>query len=134
MSITTNHDAARELYLYAANNWETCTRSIQPTAANMDRKRARGTFDPEWAAVAFASCAEFGARQYDIKPGDIVMVKRFGACKVLSTGPKNFKHNGGFDCIVITSSYAEIESIGGNSDGEEGEPEVTLDEFASKFS
>lgn len=70
----------------------------------------------------------------DIKPGDIVMVKRFGACKVLSTGPKNFKHNGGFDCIVITSSYAEIESIGGNSDGEEGEPEVTLDEFASKFS
>lgn len=64
MSITTNHDAARELYLYAANNWETCARSIQPTAANMDRKRARGTFDRERAAVAFASCAEFGARQY----------------------------------------------------------------------
>ncbi len=49
--------------------------------------------------------------QENIKPGYIVKVKHFGACRVVSTGPKNFTYQTGVSKIVLTAAYAEINSI-----------------------
>ena len=49
--------------------------------------------------------------QDNIKPGYIVKVKHFGACRVVSTGPKNITYQTGVDGIVLTAAYAEIGGI-----------------------
>lgn len=49
--------------------------------------------------------------QDNIKPGYIVEVKHFGACRVVSTGPKNITYQPGVDGIVLTAAYAEIGGI-----------------------
>ena len=49
--------------------------------------------------------------QDSIKPGYIVEVKHFGACCVVSTGPKNITYQTGVDGIVLTAAYAEIGGI-----------------------
>ena len=49
--------------------------------------------------------------QEDIKPGYIVKVKHFGACRVVSTGPKNITYQTGVDGVVLTAAYAEIGGI-----------------------
>lgn len=49
--------------------------------------------------------------QDNIKPGYIVEVKHFGACRVVSTGPKNITYQTGVDGIVLTAAYAEIGGI-----------------------
>lgn len=49
--------------------------------------------------------------QENIKPGYIVQVKHFGACRVVSTGPKNITYQTGVDGIVLTAAYAEIGGI-----------------------
>lgn len=49
--------------------------------------------------------------QENIKPGYIVEVKHFGACRVVSTGPKNITYQPGVDGIVLTAAYAEIGGI-----------------------
>lgn len=49
--------------------------------------------------------------QDNIKPGYIVEVKHFGACRVVSTGPKNITHQTGVDGVVLTAAYAEIGGI-----------------------
>lgn len=57
---------------------------------------------------------ELGGVRYsseDIKPGYIVRIQRYGACRVLSTGPKNFTYQTGMDGIALTAAYAEIETI-----------------------
>ena len=49
--------------------------------------------------------------QNNIKPGYIVEVKHFGACRVVSTGPKNITYRIGVDGVVLTAAYAEIGGI-----------------------
>ena len=49
--------------------------------------------------------------QDNIKPGYIVEVKHFGACRVVSTGPKNITYQPGVDGVVLTAAYAEISRI-----------------------
>lgn len=49
--------------------------------------------------------------QENIKPGYIVEVKHFGACRVVSTGPKNVTYQTGADGVVLTAAYAEIGGI-----------------------
>ena len=49
--------------------------------------------------------------QENIKPGYIVEVKHFGACRVVSTGPKNIAYQTGIDGVVLTAAYAEIGGI-----------------------
>ena len=49
--------------------------------------------------------------QENIKPGYIVKVKHFGACRVVSTGPKNITYQTGVDGVVLTAAYAEIGGI-----------------------
>lgn len=49
--------------------------------------------------------------QENIKPGYIVEVKHFGACRVVSTGPKNITYQTKVDGIVLTAAYAEIGGI-----------------------
>lgn len=49
--------------------------------------------------------------QENIKPGYIVKVKHFGACRVVSTGPKNITYQAGADGVVLTAAYAEIGGI-----------------------
>lgn len=49
--------------------------------------------------------------QENIKPGYIVQVKHFGACRVVSTGPKNITYQPGVDGVVLTAAYAEISGI-----------------------
>ena len=49
--------------------------------------------------------------QENIKPGYIVKVKHFGACRVVSTGPKNIPSQTGVDGVVLTAAYAEIGGI-----------------------
>lgn len=49
--------------------------------------------------------------QDNIKPGYIVEVKHFGACRVVSTGPKNITYQTGVDGVVLTAAYAEIGGI-----------------------
>lgn len=49
--------------------------------------------------------------QDNIKPGYIVNVKRFGNCRVVSTGPKNITYQTGVDGVPLTASYAEIRSV-----------------------
>lgn len=49
--------------------------------------------------------------QDNIKPGYIVDVKHFGACRVVSIGPKNITYQAGVDGIVLTAAYAEIGGI-----------------------
>lgn len=49
--------------------------------------------------------------QENVKPGYIVQVKHFGACRVVSTGPKNITYRTGVDGIVLTAAYAEIGGI-----------------------
>ena len=49
--------------------------------------------------------------QGNIKPGYIVKVKHYGACRVVSTGPKNITYQTGVDGIVLTAAYAEIDGI-----------------------
>ena len=38
-------------------------------------------------------------------------VKHFGACRVVSTGPKNIAYQTGIDGVVLTAAYAEIGGI-----------------------
>lgn len=47
----------------------------------------------------------------NIKPGYIVEVKPFGACRVVSTGPKNITYQVGVDGVVLTATYAKIGGI-----------------------
>ena len=49
--------------------------------------------------------------QENIKPGYIVQVKHFGACRVVSTGPKNITYQTGVDGVALTAAYAEIGGI-----------------------
>ena len=49
--------------------------------------------------------------QENIKPGYIVKVKHYGACRVVSTGPKNITYQTGVDGVVLTAAYAEIGGI-----------------------
>lgn len=49
--------------------------------------------------------------QENIKPGYIVEVKPFGACRVVSTGPKNITYQTGVDGVALTAAYAEIGGI-----------------------
>ena len=49
--------------------------------------------------------------QENIKPGYIVKVKPFGACRVVSTGPKNITYQTGVDGVALTAAYAEIGGI-----------------------
>lgn len=49
--------------------------------------------------------------QDNIKPGYIVEVKHFGACRVVSTGPRNITYQTGVDGVVLTAAYAEIGGI-----------------------
>lgn len=49
--------------------------------------------------------------QENIKPGYIVQMKHFGACRVVSTGPKNITYQTGVDGVVLTAAYAEIGGI-----------------------
>lgn len=49
--------------------------------------------------------------QENIKPGYIVKVKHFGACRVVSTGSKNITYQTGVDGVVLTAAYAEIGGI-----------------------
>lgn len=49
--------------------------------------------------------------QENIKPGYIVEVKHFGACRVVSTGPKNITYQTKVDGVVLTAAYAEIGGI-----------------------
>lgn len=49
--------------------------------------------------------------QENVKPGYIVQVKHFGACRVVSTGPKNITYRIGVDGVVLTAAYAEIGGI-----------------------
>ena len=49
--------------------------------------------------------------QGNIKPGYIVKVKHYGACRVVSTGPKNITYQTGVDGVALTAAYAEIDGI-----------------------
>lgn len=49
--------------------------------------------------------------QDNIKPGYIVEVKHFGACRVVSAGPKNITYQPGVNGVVLTAAYAEIGGI-----------------------
>ena len=49
--------------------------------------------------------------QENIRPGYIVKMKHFGACRVVSTGPKNITYQTGVDGVVLTAAYAEIGGI-----------------------
>ncbi len=49
--------------------------------------------------------------QDNIKVGFVVKLSRWGACRVVATGPKNFTYQTGHDGIALTAAYAEIESI-----------------------
>ena len=49
--------------------------------------------------------------QENIKPGYIVEVKPFGACRVVSTGPKKITYQTGVDGVALTAAYAEIGGI-----------------------
>lgn len=49
--------------------------------------------------------------QENIKPGYIVKVKHYGACRVVSTGPKNITYQTGVDGVALTAAYAEIDGI-----------------------
>lgn len=60
-------------------------------------------------ALAALGGVEFS--QENIKPGYIVEVKHFGACRVVSTGPKNITYQAGADGVVLTAAYAEIGGI-----------------------
>ena len=46
-----------------------------------------------------------------IKPGYIVRLERWGDCRVVSTGPKNFTYQTKLDGVALTGSYAEIVAI-----------------------
>lgn len=59
--------------------------------------------------------------QENIKPGYIVKVKHFGACRVVSTGPKNITYQTGVDGVVLTAAYAEIGGIV-SAEGKAAEP------------
>ena len=49
--------------------------------------------------------------QDNIKVGFVVKLSRWGACRVVAIGPKNFTYQTGHDGITLTAAYAEIESI-----------------------
>lgn len=57
-------EAARELYLFAMNDFQTYENAYKPTTKNMARKIARGTFDKEKAVIAFDHVATFAAKRY----------------------------------------------------------------------
>lgn len=59
--------------------------------------------------------------QENIKPGYIVQVKHFGACRVVSTGPKNITYQTGVDGVALTAAYAEIGGIV-KAEGKAAEP------------
>ena len=47
----------------------------------------------------------------NIKPGYVVKIKPYGACRVVSVGPKNITYQSGVSGIVLTAAYAEIGGI-----------------------
>ena len=49
--------------------------------------------------------------QENIKPGYVVKIKPYGACRVVSTGPKNITYQSGVSGIVLTAAYAEVGGI-----------------------
>lgn len=49
--------------------------------------------------------------QDDIRPGYVVELPVYGACRVVSVGPKNFTYRTGTDGIALTAAYAEIKCI-----------------------
>ncbi len=66
----------------------------------------------------------------NLKPGDIITLRRWGRCKIISTGPKNVKYkiltdDGRMDMFTLQAAYAEILSK------EEPEPaeQITLEEI-----
>lgn len=59
-----DRDAARELSLFAENDYVTYTQAIQPTISNLRRKIQRGTYDRQKALVAWVHVAEFAAKRY----------------------------------------------------------------------
>lgn len=57
-------DAVRDLHLFAVNDAWTHNYSVIPTAANLDRKRRRGIYDPARAVAAWQYVADYAARRY----------------------------------------------------------------------
>lgn len=49
--------------------------------------------------------------QENIRPGFVVRLARWGECRVVSTGPKNFTYQTRIDGVALTAAYAEIEGI-----------------------
>lgn len=47
----------------------------------------------------------------NVKPGYVVLMKRWGPAEVVSTGPKNFKYKTAYSSVVLSESYAVIEKI-----------------------
>lgn len=90
-----------QLSLYTVNDW---------IASTLDRMEAQldklGYYQD---AVDALGGVEFS--QENVKPGYIVEVKHFGACRVVSTGPKNITYQLGVDGVVLTAAYAEIGGI-----------------------
>ena len=77
--------------------------------ASADRAAARGEALQKPINDMHGDVAFF--TQPNIKPGYIVQVKHFGACRVVSTGPKNITYQPGVDGVVLTAAYAEIGGI-----------------------
>lgn len=59
-----NEIAARELFLYAANNETLYNRYVQPIINSFRRKVKKGIFNAELAPKAFDSCVRDAARLY----------------------------------------------------------------------
>lgn len=89
------------LTLYTVNEW------IETTFDRMEAQLDKLGYYQD--ALDALGGVEFS--QDNIKPGYIVEVKHFGACRVVSTGPKNITYQTGVDGIALTAAYAEIGGI-----------------------
>lgn len=59
-----NEIAARELFLYATNDYKLYTSYVQPILNNFRRKVKNGTFNANLAPKAFDRCVKDAARRY----------------------------------------------------------------------
>ena len=90
-----------QLSLDTVNDW------IETTLARMEAQLDKLGYYQD--ALDALGGVEFS--QENVKPGYIVEVKHFGACRVVSTGPKNITYQPGVDGVVLTAAYAEIGGI-----------------------
>jgi len=86
-----DQDLVDELVLYTMNDGDIYRQRIQPIIKNMQRKMAKGIFDPELSVKAFAYAAQDGFKKYSKEFGRSIPRGSVGAT-MMAAGKELLNH------------------------------------------